>query len=178
MILSWYSIPIMRCLALAILAIGIGVVPAEKGPGKPEQRITQNSKASGSKKATVPKRNQQPPENIAIDRLLSVIQTQQQQNSQASQDQERQTTQDAEIQRRLAGYTRALVYVGGLQSVILLLTVFVIYLQVATTREIERALVLGDDIGKLPDIPKDTGKLEILWIHLPSKQLRKDRGPN
>ena len=123
---------------------------------QPKQRIVQGGSPSDSNKTTVSKENQQPSENEAIERLISVIQAQQQQEAQARQSQERQTTQDTEIQRKLAKYTRALVYVGILQAVVLLLTVIVIYMQIATTRGIERAWMVAY-VDDLPAQPPQSG---------------------
>jgi hypothetical protein len=132
----------MRRIVMTAIAIGIWIVSV--GQWQPEKWIVQADGTANAQKATASKQNQQPSENETIQRLISEELQIQQQNAQELQAQENRANQDIGIQRKLAKYTRALVYVGILQALVLSLTVCVIRLQVMTTRDIERPWIIVD----------------------------------
>jgi hypothetical protein len=132
----------MKTIILVILAISISVVSVSHGAGQPEKRSAEGDSATNTEKVAVSKQNQQSAEKEAIERLICETQVQQQQNAQESH-----TKQEVAIEWKLVKYTKWLVIVGGLQALILLLTVAVIHIQVITTRNTERAWVMAQIDG-------------------------------
>jgi hypothetical protein len=155
-----YTYSIMRRLALTTLVIGIWIAGTQ---GQPEQRVGQGKSATDTNKATVSKQNQQSSESEAIYGLIKEMQIEKEQKAQERQAQENRANQDIGIQAKLVKYTRALVWVGGLQALVLLLTVAVLRLQVRTARETERAWMIGspnmEKLGSPPD-----GRANLLYV--------------
>lgn len=153
----------MKTLIFAAFIVAIRIVPAE-GLGHPEQRIAQSKSATGTEKTTTSNQNQQPSESESVDRLIREIRTQEQQNAQERKAQEDAASQDVGIQRKLTKFTGELVAVGVLQSLVLLTTAVIIYLQILTMIGSERAWILADT-GIIPDDfepdPNKVGFLEI-----------------
>jgi hypothetical protein len=153
----WYSIG-MRVAILAAISFGIWVFPAQHGP--PKKGVVQSNGTASAQKSAESQQNRESPESEAIQGLIRQLQAREQDEAQERHSQENKAHQDVAVERKLVKYTRWLVIVGVLQAAVLLLTVIVIYLQVASTRNSERAWMFVD-IGKLPPF---NGDALVLWV--------------
>jgi hypothetical protein len=142
----------MRGLLLAALAIGIWVPLVPRGARQPEKRVIQTNRTTNTDRATKPAQNQQSTESEAIKAILAQGVQIQQQNAQILQAAESQTNQEIAIEGKLVKYTRALVYVGVLQALVLLLTVGAIYRQITATKNAERAWIIVSPAIEAPPI--------------------------
>jgi hypothetical protein len=140
----------MRRIALAAFAVGIWIIPTSQR--QPEKGIIQTDSSANTDKAAIPKHNQQSAESEAIQGLIRQMQVEQEQKAKEREAQENRANQDIGIQGKLVKYTRDLVYVSGLQALVLLLTVIVIYLQVRTARKTDRAWIIVSPAIEAPPI--------------------------
>jgi hypothetical protein len=131
--------------SLAAVVIGIWVISVSRTAGQPQQGVTERKGAANVDNGEASK---------AIEKLTQEIQIQQQQNAEERQDHENRANQDIGIQLKL-------VIVGVLQAVVLALTFVVIYLQIRTARETDRAWMIGSPNMQKLDSPPES-HLEML----------------
>ncbi|MHB8413752.1 MAG: hypothetical protein ACYDDI_17690 [Candidatus Acidiferrales bacterium] len=139
----------------------------------PKQGVIQRTGTAGRQKTATANHEKQQSDT---DRVRTALTQNQQEESQALASQKNTSNQDVEIQGKLVKYTKALVWVGALQGIVLLLTVLAIWRQANFFRNSERAWVLGDQIGKLPEINYEPGKVVVLWVNVPVKNFGRTVG--
>ena len=116
-------------------------VQGRKSDSSSEKRTAPDKRNTGTQKSESSQQNE------VMESLIKEIEMQQQKEAQENQSQRSHANLETEVQGVLVKYTKALVWVGGLQALVLLFTLCVIYMQVKTMRDSERAWVLVKRVG-------------------------------
>ncbi len=156
-IFLWYTYSIMLRRTLVFLALAavatIGVFGSQNAP---EKRVTKQSAIAQAEDAARPEQHESSSQNVTVVVPQSTPPANKDHNADSADE-------DAEIQRKIAYFTKWLAIIAGIQALILGLTVWAIVRQTSTMRAVERAWVLVS-IGKIPEFTIDLNLVQFLWI--------------